>query len=88
MERTEIFELINTERKNQDILWPRNERRKLMYSFTAPHLLLLEEKVSAMRTMWYKGEITPQELVKLATLAVRALEEITDEKFWEAKGAK
>lgn len=59
-----------------------------MYGFTAPHLLLLEEKISAMRMAWYKGESLPSDYVKIAALAIRALEEVTDEKFWEAKGAK
>ena len=88
MEREKIFEAINQERISQDGLWQRNERRKVMYSFTAPHLLLLGEKINAMQTLWYKGESTPQDFIKIAALAVRALEEVTDEKFWESKGVK
>lgn len=88
MKKSEVFAAIQEEREKQDAAWPRTERRVQMYSFTAPHLLLLEEKVSAMRTAWYKGESVPSDFVKVAALAVRALEEVTDEKFWEAKAAK
>ena len=88
MNRTEVFIAVEKERASQDGLWPRTERRTQMYSFTAPHLLLLEEKISAMRTAWYKGESVPSDFVKVAALAIRALEEVTDEKFWELKAAK
>lgn len=88
MKRSDVFAEVEKERTSQDSAWPRTERRKQMYSFTAPHLLLLEEKVSAMRTSWYKGESKPADFVKIAALAVRALEEVTDEKFWEAKESK
>jgi len=76
--RQEIFEQISEERDSQDNQWPRTERRKTMYSFSAPHLLLLEEKLKSMRTAWYKGEVEPKEFVKIAAIAVRALEEGSD----------
>lgn len=85
MTKSEVFAAIQEERAKQDGAWPRTERRLRMYSFPAPHLLLLEEKISAMRTAWYKSESVPSDYVKVAALAVRALEEVTDEKFWEAR---
>lgn len=48
------------------------------YQFNAPHILLLEEKVAKMRTLWYassKGALVA-EWVKVAAIAIRALEEV------------
>lgn len=78
MNRQEIYEKIEKERSYQEAAWPRTERRQQMYKFSAPHLLLLEEKVARMRSMWYNGDITPAEFIKVAAIAVRALEEASD----------
>lgn len=82
MNRIDVFKLIGNERASQDGFGPRTERRVQMYNFTAPHLLLLGEKIEAMRTAWYRGESVSSDFVKVAAIAIRALEEITDEKFW------
>lgn len=78
MTREEIFNKINTTRDEQDRLWPRDERRKAMYSFHAPHIILLDKNVEKLKDMWYnsKTEDCTSRILTIATLAVRALEEI------------
>lgn len=83
MIRKDIYTAIEIERISQDSKWPRDDRRKQMYSFSAAHLLVLEQKIESMRKGWYNGEISKDDFIKVAAIAVRALEEITDEKFLE-----
>jgi len=78
--RADIYQLIEAERAAQDIQWPRgpNEPHREQYHFNAPHLLLLGEKISRMRSMWYeaKKEELRAEFMKIAAIAVRAIEEV------------
>lgn len=79
MNRQDIFEMIVRERTYQDTEWPRDEETALMYQFSAPHILLLEEYVSALRAMWKNSREEKdcvRMIAKIATIAVRALEEV------------
>jgi hypothetical protein len=80
MQRDEIFEAINTERDTQDVYWSHNEaRRRSMYSTVPPHILLLEAQISKLRDDWYAtpgGRGCFSRFIKVAAIAVRALEEI------------
>ena len=81
MKRVDIFSAISDEIESAIYKWPRDERRQVMYSFPPAHLLLLEEKILQTRTVWYTSDrpAVMRELVKIAALAVRALEEIKTE---------
>lgn len=80
MKREDIYKLIESERENQNKLWPRGEENpnQKQYKFYAPHILVLEEKLARLRAMWYgsEKEALQAEFVKMATIAVRALEEV------------
>lgn len=80
MKREEVYTLIEAERRRQDEKW-RNEHthpRQGQYKYFAPHILVIEEKLSRIRGLWYESasEQLRDELVKIAALAVRALEEV------------
>lgn len=78
MTRADAYTLVDAERLAQDRLWPRDGRPHVaQYGWCGPHLLLLEEKVARLRSMWYgsKSEQLQQEFAKVAAIAVRALEE-------------
>jgi hypothetical protein len=80
MTRTEVFAAISAERESQDEKWRDGRPVENQYVFSAPHILLLEEQVAKLRANWYgvKDESSLRErLIKVATIAVRALEEIT-----------
>ncbi len=80
MNRAEVFAVIDKERVYQDTLWPRDEDAAKMYTYLAPHLLLLEEYVAKARTAWVtNGPEAPalKQIAKLAAIAVRALEEVS-----------
>ena len=72
--QAEIFDKIIEERKRQDENWSNREQ----YVYNAPHLLVLETKVNRMRAMWYEGkkEDLKAEWIKIAAIAIRALEEV------------
>lgn len=79
MNRADVFEVINREREYQDTAWPRDEYRKQMYKYSAPHILLLEKYVKQLADDWVKSSTErnlPATIAKIATIAVRALEEI------------
>lgn len=79
MNRTDVFEVINREREYQDTVWPRDEYRKTMYKYSAPHVILLEKYVQQLRDDWVKSSTESNltaTIAKIATIAVRALEEI------------
>lgn len=81
MNRQDIYNLIENERASQDEKWPRNVEvnpQRAQYQFYSAHILLLEEKLARLRSMWYDAEKEKLsgELVKIATIAVRALEEV------------
>jgi hypothetical protein len=74
MVRSDIYTAVDAERKSQDEKWPNREQ----YKYAAPHILVLETKISRLRAIWYesKKEDIKAELVKIAAIAVRALEEV------------
>lgn len=74
MTRAEIYYLIDEERNKQDEKW--SDRSQ--YSRSAPHLLLLQQKTAKMGGLWYeaKRDALIAEFVKVAAIAIRALEEI------------
>ena len=81
MKRAEIFAVIESERVTQDAKWPRDTTvnpNRAQYKYYAPHLLVLEEKMARLRALWYDSdrELLRAELVKIAAIAVRALEEV------------
>lgn len=81
MNRKDIFTKIEEERQRQDAQWPRDagtNPQRAQYQFNAPHILLLEEKTARLRSIWYSAdrEAIAHEFVKIAALAVRALEEV------------
>jgi hypothetical protein len=74
MDRVEVMALVNAERTRQDELFP----DRTQYATLAPHVLVIEEKVAKLRAAWYRDGDTKTELVHLAAIAVRALEETKD----------
>lgn len=77
--RAEVLAAVNAERVEQDKVWRTGRPNEEQYKFAAPHILLIEEQATKLRSIWYgaKDEGTIRErLVKLAAIAVRALEEI------------
>jgi hypothetical protein len=79
MDRAEAYKLIDAERTAQDEVWRTGRANEEQYKFSAPHVLLLVENMRKLPTIWYgtKDEGSLQErFVKIAAIAVRALEEI------------
>jgi len=78
MERNDAVNKIFEERTRQDERFPRDERRKKMYATIPPHILVLEERLAALRTSWYSGkrDACLTGLVEMGAIALRALEEI------------
>jgi hypothetical protein len=85
MKREDIFEVINRERDYQDSLWPRDDHEAIgQYQWSAPHLVLLEDYIAGARNKWRHSREESdviREIAKIATIAVRALEEIKYPKF-------
>ena len=79
MTREKIFGLVNEERDRQDREWRTGGPIEAQYSFAASHVLILEEKLTRLRSLWYdsKPEQMKEEFVKIAAIAVRAIEEVT-----------
>lgn len=79
MQRIEVIEVIKRERAYQSENWPRTDPEVVhMYSFAAPHLLLLKQYVVKVKSAWESGKAenpVVKQLAKLATIAVRAMEE-------------
>jgi len=78
MNRAEVFAVIDKERVYQDTVWPRDAETAQMYTYLAPHLVLLEEYILKARTAWVtNGPEAPalKQIAKLAAIAIRALEE-------------
>lgn len=79
--RINALKEIFAERESQDKAW-RDSAFPIMnaqYEYAAPHVLVLEECVAKLRAIWYgkKDEGTLRErFVKVAAVALRALEEI------------
>lgn len=79
MTREEAYRLVDAERDKQDTLWPRDEHPTVgQYKWCGSHLLVLEEKVARLRSLWYESEREQlqKEFAKAAAIAVRALEEV------------
>jgi hypothetical protein len=78
MNQKEAMEQVRMERQFQDKLYPRDERRRQMYSFIPPHIVLLERQIQTLGTNWYAGNTDEciKNLVEIAAIAVRALEEV------------
>ena len=62
--------LVNKERDSQDTKWPRDVRRKVMYSFAAPHILILEGQLEKLRQDSYaaSSEQLQQRFVNMAVI--------------------
>ena len=69
MNRVDIFALIDACAANP---------QRAQYQFYAPHILVLEETLARLRGICYGAnrEKLRDELVKIAAIAVRALEEV------------
>lgn len=80
MTRKQAFARIDEARAEQERLWPRNDAQTLsrQYDYWGAHLLVLDEKVARIRSLWYesKKELLAQEFAKVGAIAVRALEEV------------
>ena len=81
MKREDVYKLIEEHRAEQDKLWPRDlteNPNRAQYKYFAPHIMILEEKIGRLRALWYGSskEDLHKEMVKIATIAVRALEEV------------
>lgn len=76
--RERIYNWIEGERVAQDKKWPRDNPKREQYKFYTPHIVVLEEKLARLRGLWYesKSEQLAAEFVKIAAIAVRALEEV------------
>ena len=84
MKRADVYKLIDEERKSQDAVWRVGRANEEQYRFAAPHILLLEENADKLRKLWYisKKEEFKDRLVKIAAIAVRALEEVEVDDSW------
>jgi len=79
MKRNDIYKAIDLERVSQDEVWRTGRPNEDQYKFAAPHVLLLEENASKLRSIWYGSKEEndfKDRLIKIAAIAVRALEEI------------
>lgn len=78
MKREDVYTAIDKERIAQDETWRKGRPIEAQYKFAAPHVLLLEECVAKLRSFWYISdkENLRDRLIKIAAVAVRALEEI------------
>jgi hypothetical protein len=79
MNRNHVIEVIKKEREYQNTTWPRTDAEVIeMYSYAAPHLLLLKQYMNKIRAAWeVSREENPviKQIAKLATIAVRSLQE-------------
>jgi hypothetical protein len=74
MERKEIFDLIERERVEQDKVW----KDRSQYKRSAAHILVLQGQIKKLEDEWYVSDLNAvlDRFKKIATIAVRALEEI------------
>ena len=74
MTRQEIFALIDEERNKQDKVWS----DRTQYNRSAPHINVLRVQLQKLENEWYASEkdALRERFVKMAAIAVRALEEI------------
>ena len=78
MKREEVFDRINAERAAQDAKWP----NRAQYKRSAAHVLVLQGQLRKLGQEWYdsKRDALLERFMKIATIAVRALEEIDPDK--------
>lgn len=78
MTRQEIYSLIDQERLAQDEVWRKGRSNEGQYQYAAPHIILLEKLVEKLSSEWYYSEHEEfqSRFIKIAAVAVRALEEI------------
>jgi len=74
MRRDEVFSKINEQRAFQDAKWSNREQ----YRRSAPHVMVLQGQMRKLEQEWYdsKRDALLERFVKIAAIAVRALEEI------------
>lgn len=78
-----VLKEIEEELERANKMWriPGREAVEKQYDFWAPHVVLLSEKLSRLRSIWYDSaqeqDIRP-EIVKMAAIAIRALMEVKD----------
>ena len=74
MTRADVFTKINDQRDSQDVIWSNREQ----YRRSAPHILVLQGQMRKLEQEWYdsKRDALLERFVKIAAIAVRALEEI------------
>ena len=79
MKRNHIYELIEKERIYQDATWRVGRQNEGQYKYAAPHVILLCKLSAKLEDEWYaaKDEDFTSRFVKIAAVAIRALEEIT-----------
>jgi hypothetical protein len=74
MKREEVFDRINAERAAQDAKWS----NRAQYKRSAAHVLVLQGQLKKLELGWYASNLDAllERFVKIAAIAVRALEEI------------
>lgn len=74
MKRGDVYKLIDEERARQDSTW--SDRSQ--YRRSAPHILVLRGQMKKLEDEWYnaKRDALLERFLKIAAIAVRALEEI------------
>jgi len=82
MKRDEVYSLIDNERLSQDSTWRQGRPNEGQYQYSAPHVLLIIKLAEKLGTEWYNAttEDLESRFVKIAAVAVRALEEINKSK--------
>lgn len=74
-----IFEILE-ERRAQGRWWRTGRAVEEQYKFAAPHILVLEGQLEKLRANWYGAtdeSSLRERFVKVAAIALRALEEIS-----------
>jgi hypothetical protein len=74
MNRQEVYELIEAERLEQNAVW----KDRSQYKKSAPHILVLDGQLAKLKSDWYGAtkDALKSRFIKMAAIAVRALEEI------------
>lgn len=83
MNRATVYNVIKKERDYQDMNWSHLGHDPLVkqYHYAAPHILMIEDYARKAQALWTKSKDEVdvlQTIAKLATIAVRALEETID----------
>lgn len=77
MTREQAYNLVDAERAAQDRVWA----DRTQYNRSAPHILILSRQLRKLEDDWYDSshDALIERFVKMAAIAVRALEEIDPE---------